>query len=75
MEKPVVGGSQHLKKHQDQEHQDAERRHRFVLPMAVRVVGIGWPARDRDADQRDDVRGRIGQGVESVRQDGHRPGD
>ena len=56
--KPIDRRRDDLHQHDDQEHQDGERRHRLVLAMAVRVVGVGRPPRGRDADERDDVRGR-----------------
>ena len=65
---------QHFDQHDDQEDQDAERGHRLVLAMAVRMVGVRRPARDRDADQRDDVRRRVGQRVEAVGEDRDRAG-
>ena len=58
----------------DQEHEDAERGHRLVLAMAVRMVRVRRPPRRRHADERDDVRGRVGQRVEAVGEDRDRAG-
>ena len=42
--------------------------------MAVRMVGVRRAPRGRHADERDDVRGRVGQGVEAVGEDRDRAG-
>jgi hypothetical protein len=39
------------------------------------MVLVGRLPRDRDADERDDVRRRIGQRVKALGQDGDRPGE
>ena len=41
--------------------------------MAVGVVGVRRPPGDRDADQADDVRRRVGERVEAVGDDRHGP--
>ena len=50
-------------------HQDAERGHRLVLAMTVRMVLVRRTPRDGNADERDDVGGRIGQRMKAVGED------
>src|SRR5262249_28729011 len=59
---------------QDEQHEDenADRCHRFVLAMAVRMVFISRPLRRADADERDDVRRGVGQRMETVGEDRNR---
>ena len=68
----VEGVAQHLEHDQHQERGDRRRRHRLVLPVAVGMVLVGRPSGRADADQPDDVRGGVGQGVEAVREDADR---
>ena len=51
-----------------------ERGHRLVLAMTVRMVLVRRPSRDGDADERDDVRRRVGQRMKAVREDRDGPG-
>ena len=69
LHQPNRRGSQHLHQHDDEEQHDRDRGHRFVLPMAVRMVVIGRAPRHRYADQRHDVRRGIGQRMEAIRDD------
>ena len=65
---------QHLDEHEQQEQQDRDRRHRLELAMAVGMVRVGRLARDAHADQRDDVRGAVGEGMKAVGEDADRAG-
>ena len=59
----------------EQKSGDRGRRHRFEFPVAVRMVHVGRLARDPDAEEGGDVRERIGQRVQAVRDDADRTGD
>ena len=74
VDQAIGRGRHHLQEHDDEEQQDADRGHRLVLAVAVRVIPIRRPARDRHADQRHHVRRGVGQGVKAVGEDGDRPG-
>ena len=61
-----------LKQHQQQEDENAHRRHGLELAVTIRMVIVRGLAGDAHADQRHDVRCRVGEGVEAVRPDADR---
>ncbi len=71
---PLPGRRQHLAQHQQQENHDAERGHRLEFAMPVGMVVVGRGAGDAHADDADDVRGGVGEGVVAVGQHRHRAG-